>query len=93
MRNGTTKRKLDLLFHPADFDAIERASRLAKIETSEFCKLAIHIAARKTIAGSWPLSSSDSGAGMAGDVACPNRGHRHEHPVLACENQDIDCAE
>lgn len=57
MTNGAPK--LDLSFHPDDFAAIEQASRVAQVEASEFCKLAIHVAARQTLAGAWPLSSSD----------------------------------
>ena len=59
MNNGAPK--LDLSFHPNDFAAMEQASRLAKIEPSEFCKLAIHVAARQMLAGVWPLGSYDGG--------------------------------
>ncbi|AJY03105.1 hypothetical protein SB768_24830 [Burkholderia sp. SIMBA_043] len=65
MNNGAPK--LDLSFHPNDFAAMVQASRLAKIEPSEFCKLAIHVAARQTIAGAGPLGSYDGGTNSVGD--------------------------
>lgn len=64
MNNGAPK--LDLSFHPIDFAALQQASRVAKIEPSEFCKLAIHVAARQTLAGVWPPSSCN---GVANPVS------------------------
>lgn len=69
MNNGAPK--LDLSFHPDDFAAMEQASRLAKIEPSEFCKLAIHVAARQTLAGVWPLRSCNEGANSVSDGVQP----------------------
>lgn len=69
MNNGAPK--LDLLFHPLDFAAIEQASRVAKIEMAEFCKLAIHVAARQTLAGVWPLSPCNEGANLVSDGVQP----------------------
>ncbi|WP_325085956.1 hypothetical protein [Burkholderia contaminans] len=66
MNNGAPK--LDLSFHPNDFAAMEQASRLAKIEPSEFCKLAIHVAARQTLAGAWPLGSYTRGTPEQADA-------------------------
>lgn len=69
MNNGAPN--LDLSFHPIDFAALEQASRVAKIEMSEFCKLAIHVAARQTLAGAWPLGSCNGGTNSVSDGVQP----------------------
>jgi hypothetical protein len=54
MSDRTNKKRLDLEFHPDDFEAIKEASRIANVETDDFCKLAIHVVTRRTLGGEWP---------------------------------------
>ncbi|CAG9229982.1 hypothetical protein PSP6_540030 [Paraburkholderia tropica] len=54
MKDPNDKKTLDLDFHPSDFVATEKAARVAKVDTTEFCKLAIHVLTRSTLAGEWP---------------------------------------
>lgn len=54
MKDSLDKKTLDLEFHPHDYRATELAARVAKVGTAEFCKLAIHVVTRGTLAGEWP---------------------------------------
>lgn len=56
MKDILDKRTIDINFHPADFSATEEAASVARVDTAEFCKLAIHVITQRTLAGEWPPS-------------------------------------
>ena len=56
MKDPLDKKTLDLEFHPFDFMATEKAASVAKVDTADFCKLAIHVMTRRTLDGEWPPS-------------------------------------
>ena len=84
MKDTTEKKRLNLEFHPSDFAATEQASGLAGVDTAEFCRLAIHVATRSTLAGNGILRLRGKRNGAATDA--PPEESPQNSSVLACEN-------
>ncbi|MDN4572039.1 hypothetical protein DBB29_12245 [Pandoraea cepalis] len=60
MDKKVTRIDLTLEMHPNDMEEAEYASRRARVPLEEFCRLAIHTEARRTLDGDgvltpWPL--------------------------------------